>query len=208
MTSRTALTTRPASRIAVAILASSACLALAGCGQDGEQAQASVSSVAGQVTSAASNAVDAGKSATASFKSDAGLEASDTWVRAVPELGDQKMTGVFGKIKNGTDAEIQIVAVKSDTSAHTELHETVTENGQKVMRQVTGGFTIPAGATRVLEPGGDHVMLMNLAKPIPAGTTVTVTLTTKDGKTLEFTAAARPFTGEQERYAGDGHTSR
>ncbi len=75
------------------------------------------------------------------------------------------------------------------------------------MRQVSGGFAIPAGATRVLEPGGDHVMLMNLTNPIPAGTTVTVTLTTKDGKTLEFTAAARPFTGEQERYAGGGHSS-
>ncbi len=86
------MTSRTASRTALAILASCTCLVLAGCGQEGEQARATASQAASQVSTAASNAVDDAKTVTASLKSDAGLEASDTWVRAVPELGAEKMT--------------------------------------------------------------------------------------------------------------------
>ncbi len=189
------------SRIPASLLAATVCVLLAGCGSSGDEVKSSASEAGDNVSSAVSSAVDAGTSAAGSLKSDAGLEAGDAWARAVPDIAAMKMTGVFGKIKNTTDKDVRVVSATTDSSPMTELHETVSVDGQKVMREVDGGFTIAAGQTRELQPGGDHIMVMKMTKPIPAGTTVTVTLRTDDGKTLEFAAPAKPFSAEQENYA-------
>ena len=50
-------------------------------------------------------------------------------------------------------------------------------------------------------------MLMNLTKPVKPGDEVAVTLTFADGRTTQFTAVGKPFTGAQESYAPEGHMS-
>ena len=73
-----------------------------------------------------------------------------------------------------------------------ELHETVeNETGEMVMRQIEGGFTIPAGGSLALEPGGNHIMLMDLTSPLMAGDEVTFTLTFADDTTYEVTAPVK-----------------
>ncbi|MEP7161176.1 MAG: copper chaperone PCu(A)C [Dermatophilaceae bacterium] len=196
------------SRIPAALLAATVCVLLAGCGSNTDEVKASASQAGDAVSSAASKAVDAGTSAASSLTSDAGLEAGNAWARAVPDVAAMKMTGVFGNIKNTTDKDVRIVSATTDASTMTELHETVSVDGQKVMRKVDNGFTIAAGQTRDLEPGGDHIMVLQMTKPIPAGTTVTVTLRTSDGKTLEFAAPAKPFSAEQENYVTSSPSTR
>ena len=75
------------------------------------------------------------------------------------------------------------------------------KDGKMVMQAKQGGIVIKAKSTHALEPGGDHLMLMNLAKPVQAGDELTFTLTFADGRTQQFTAVAKPFTGAQESYA-------
>jgi periplasmic copper chaperone A len=48
--------------------------------------------------------------------------------------------------------------------------------GMMTMREVDE-IPIPAGATVILEPGGYHVMLLDLAEPLTVGDTIEVTLT-------------------------------
>ena len=59
-----------------------------------------------------------------------------------------------------------------------QLHETVqNESGQMVMREVEGGFVIPAHGSLELTPGGNHLMFMDLTAPLRAGDETTITLT-------------------------------
>ncbi len=54
-----------------------------------------------------------------------------------------------------------------------------------MMQEVEGGITIPADGQVVLEPGGLHVMLLELPEPLEEGETFDVTLTDDAGD--EFT---------------------
>lgn len=85
-----------------------------------------------------------------------------------------------------------------------ELHETVeNESGEMVMRQIEGGFVIPSDGDLSLEPGGNHIMMMDLTAPLVAGQNVTFTLTFSDDSVYEFTAPVKDYSGANETYEGD-----
>jgi copper(I)-binding protein len=125
----------------------------------------------------------------------------DPWVKSA-ETG---MSAAFGQIENTGDADVTVVSVATPASTMLELHETVeNETGEMVMREKDGGFTIPAGGALALEPGANHIMLMDLVEPVVAGDEVTFTLTFSDDSTLDFTAPAKDYAGADETYA-EGH---
>ena len=49
-------------------------------------------------------------------------------------------------------------------------------DGVMQMREIPGGLAIPADGSVSLKPGGYHVMLIDLKKPLKAGETVQLTL--------------------------------
>lgn len=124
----------------------------------------------------------------------------DAWVKtATPG----EMTAAFGTIENASAQDVTVVSVESSASPMIELHETVeNDSGQMVMREIEGGFTIPANDHLHLEPGGNHIMLMDLPKAIKAGEEVTFTLTFSDGSHLKFTTVAKDYAGANETYEG------
>jgi periplasmic copper chaperone A len=79
-----------------------------------------------------------------------------------------------------------------------ELHTMKHENGMMMMREVPG-FGLPAGQTMTLKPGGDHLMLIGIQKPLEAGQKIPATLVfEKAGKvsvTFTVTPAAAPAGG-------------
>ena len=86
-------------------------------------------------------------------------------------------------------------------------HEVVGEGMEnKTMQPKEGGITVPAGGSHELVPGGDHIMLMDLKRPLQPGEDVEVTVTFEDGSTLPVTAQIRDFPGAGEEYAGGGDT--
>lgn len=173
---------------------------LAGCGS-GDDAASSAGS-------AASSAVSSAASSMGSAASTVRPTITEAWAKAVETTtGKHPMTGVFGVIHNPGPAPLRISGGSSPAAGMVELHETVKDgNGQMTMRPVKGGFTVPAGGTLVLRPGGNHIMLMMLTAPVRAGTSVTVTLQTSAGE-LKVTAPARTFTGGQESYAPSASSS-
>src|SRR5699024_1810454 len=84
-----------------------------------------------------------------------------------------------------------------------ELHESVPGGGGMSMQEKEDGFVIPAGGELLLQPGGDHIMLMGLEDPITTGQQISVTLEFADGAEQEITVSARDFEGAEENYAGD-----
>ena len=69
------------------------------------------------------------------------------------------------------------VSVDTGVAMMAQLHEsTMGTDGQMAMQPVDG-VDLKAGVPFVLQPGGYHVMLMQLAKPLTLGTTVVLTVT-------------------------------
>jgi copper(I)-binding protein len=125
---------------------------------------------------------------------------ADPWVTSA----DEGMSAAFGELSNSSDQDITVVSAESDASSMLELHETVeNDSGEMVMREIDGGFVIPAGGSLTLEPGANHIMLMDLTAPLMAGEEATFTLTFSDGSTFEFTAPVKDYSGASENYEGD-----
>jgi len=76
------------------------------------------------------------------------------------------------------------------------------------MRQVAG-IDLPAGKAVELKPGGYHVMLIDLAKPIAAGDHVALTLIVEDAarqqRRIPVDAVARPLNATAAPAASHGH---
>lgn len=125
---------------------------------------------------------------------------SDTWVKAV----DGEMTAAFGVLDNSGDADATLVAASTPAAARVEIHEVVMgEGGEMVMQPKEGGVVVSAGSSVTLEPGGDHLMLMDVTGPIEPGDEVALTLEFADGSTLDVTATAKEFSGGNEEYTPD-----
>ncbi|MFO7250098.1 MAG: copper chaperone PCu(A)C [Actinomycetes bacterium] len=132
----------------------------------------------------------------------AALTVTDPWVKAA----DKGMTSAFATLVNNTDAEITVVSASSPAAGRVELHEVVEKDGEMAMQQKQGGFVVPARGSHTLQPGGDHLMLMDLTGKVRPGDEVAFTLTLADGSTVEFTAVAKEFAGGDEKYhEGESH---
>lgn len=118
---------------------------------------------------------------------------TDAWVRST--VAQQKATGLFAHISSAQGGKL--VAVSSPVAGIAEIHEMKMEGNVMKMRALPNGLDLPAGQTVKLEPGGYHVMLMELRQQVTEGQSVPVTLVIegKDGKsqTLQIKAAVRPL---------------
>lgn len=101
------------------------------------------------------------------------ITVSDGWVRATKGTSDTSMTGAFMRIRNTNDSQVTLVGAASEVAKTAEIHEMVMKDGAMVMQPVEGGLEILAGETAVLQPGGNHVMLMGLERTWPPGTRCT-----------------------------------
>src|SRR5690606_10572137 len=164
-----------------AALATAAALLLAGCG-----------------------APDGGGGGTAPAAGGGAVSVQDAWVKAVAE--EDGMTGVFGELVNDSAEEAAVTAAASPVAGRVELHEVAPgEDGDPVMQEKEDGFPVPANGSHLLEPGADHIMLMDLRQDLEAGTEVAVELEFADGSTAEFTAPVKEYEGANENYGGEGH---
>ncbi|WP_323741117.1 copper chaperone PCu(A)C [Microbacterium sp. VKM Ac-2870] len=138
---------------------------------------------------------------TTSAAAGASVTISDAWVKAA----DSGMSAAFGTLHNSSSADVTLTAATSPASSMLQLHETVADaSGAMVMKEKAGGFVIPAGGDLVLQPGGNHIMLMDLTAPLKAGAETTFTLTFSDGSATQFTAPVKDYSGANENYQGGG----
>lgn len=129
------------------------------------------------------------------------VEFVDGWVR-VSEYSDHVggMTGAFAEIQNSTDHDVTIVGGSAEVATMVEAHEVVMNNGKMMMQAKEGGIVIPAGKTITLEPGGLHIMLMGLKKPIAVGDQITLTIDLDGADDMTFTWPAKASAAGDEEY--------
>lgn len=125
-----------------------------------------------------------------SLAAQAQVQVDDPWVRAT--VAPQKATGAFMQLTSAKP--VRVVAASSPVAAVVEIHEMKMDGGVMKMRAVDA-LPLPAGQAVALAPGGYHVMLMGLKRPIKAGEAVPLTLTVEgDDKrrtSVEVKAMAR-----------------
>lgn len=129
------------------------------------------------------------------------LEITGAWARTSPAVATAG--AAYLEIANGTDVDDVLLeaSVDATVAARVELHETSAAPADGAMGDSAMGggamgdatttsmgapmmemrpveeIPVPAGETVVLEPGGFHIMLLDLAAPLEVGQTVELTLT-------------------------------
>ncbi len=110
----------------------------------------------------------------------ADIKIENAWVRA-PAPG-QQVVGGFMDITSPRDAKL--ISVSSNVAGTTELHEMRMKDGVMIMRPVQH-IVLPKGQTVKLEPGGLHIMLIDLKKPLKSGDKIDIRLKIKQGNKQE-----------------------
>jgi periplasmic copper chaperone A len=152
------------------------------------------------ITASLSGCASTGPTDTPSMASAVAFD--DQWANSA----DTGMAAVFGTFTNAGGHDAVIVSGESPAAARVEIHEVVHEAGASMtMRPKEGGIVVPAGGAAELEPGGDHLMLMDLSGPLQPGADVSITVTFEDGSTLPITAQIRDFAGGDENYSPGPH---
>lgn len=128
----------------------------------------------------------------------------DPWVRATTGTEDPSMTAAFMVIDNDGDAEVTVTGATSPVAGVVELHEMAVVDGETVMRATEDGFTLAPGRGQVLQPGGLHVMLMDLQTELAPGDEVALTLLLDDGTEVPVEAPVKEFTEEEGHYHEHG----
>ena len=107
------------------------------------------------------------------------VSVSEPWVRGT--VAGQKATGAYMGLKAASEA--RLVGAASPAAKVVEIHEMAMADGVMRMRAIDA-LPLPAGKPVELKPGGYHVMLIDLVKPLSPGEQVPITLTVvgADGK--------------------------
>lgn len=100
------------------------------------------------------------------------LSIDDVWARS-GQPG--QVSAAFMEIKNKGVAD-KIVSAHCDCAKATELHTMTMADGKMIMAQVPT-MEVPANGELKLKPGGYHIMLIGLNRPLVSGETLPIKVT-------------------------------
>jgi copper(I)-binding protein len=131
------------------------------------------------------------------------LVISTPWSRVTP-AGSQVAAGYVAITNKGLSAE-RLVSFTTELAGQPEVHEMTNEGGVMKMRPLSKGLVIPAGGTVKLEPGGYHLMLLKLKKPLTAGQRFKATLVFEKAGPVEVEFEVRAMGAGQQKGHGGHH---
>jgi hypothetical protein len=130
---------------------------------------------------------------------DGGVDVEGAWAR--PSAAGQTTGAVYFRLTSADDDRLLAATVPASVAGTAEVHEVVMADDAisgdatghdmsgddmgdmgdmgempMTMQELTDGLALPAGETITFEPGGYHVMLLDLVEPLDVGDEVEVTL--------------------------------
>jgi len=135
-----------------------------------------------------------------------GVQVVDAWARATAGNPGEN-TAIYAHITNhaGEDDVLTAVKVGEDIAAVAEVHEMIQQGDNMVMQQIEGGLPVAAGAEAALEPGGYHVMLMNVPSKLEVGQTFAATFVFEHAGEIEVQVEVREASATGSSTSGMGH---
>ena len=116
------------------------------------------------------------------------IKVMEPWSRPSPAMAGNGV--VYMTLMNEGGADDTLTSVETDAAEVAELHETKMENDVMKMSPVDK-VEIPAGGSAALEPGGLHVMLVNLQQELVAGEKIKLTLNFEKSEPITVEAEIR-----------------
>lgn len=107
-----------------------------------------------------------------------GVEVHDAWTRPAAQGGNGAVYFVIH-----SSAADELIRVSSEVAEAVEMHESKMNGDVMEMRQLQS-IPLGAGEEVLLEPGGLHVMLVNLERELKAGDEIEITLHFKNYQDL------------------------
>jgi copper(I)-binding protein len=95
--------------------------------------------------------------------------------RVNPTIPNMTVSSAYFDIVNHHEEAIRLDSVSSNISTHVKIHEHTMQAGLMTMQAVANGISIPAGETLSFQPGGYHLMIMNLKSTIKEGDLIELT---------------------------------
>ncbi len=117
------------------------------------------------------------------------VKAERAWARATPP---QQRTS-SGYVVLTSPVDDVLLSASSPVVGHAELHEMKMERGAMQMRELSAGVRLPQGERVGLMPGGYHIMLMDLRRPLVAGQTIPLELRFKRSPPLQLEFQVLPI---------------
>jgi copper(I)-binding protein len=130
------------------------------------------------------------------------LEISGAFSRAT--LPNAPVGAGYLTITNRGTADDTLVSATSPVAGVTQIHEMKMEGDVMKMNEVEGGLVIPAGQSLTLEPGGFHIMFMELKQAFVEGSMVPVTLTFANAGTVEVELMVGPINADEPSHDMSG----
>ena len=97
------------------------------------------------------------------------------WLARMGTIPGAQVGAAYLEISNSGKAADRVVGVSTPAAERVELHVQMREGDILKMREVQG-FEVPARQRLTLRPGGSHLMLVGLRKPLVAGERIPLTL--------------------------------
>lgn len=128
--------------------------------------------------------------ATAHEYSAKSVTASHPWARATPPGATVGAAYVsISASKAGADT---LIAARAAVAGRVEIHTHKHEDGIMKMQQIER-LPVAAGTSVVLKPSGDHIMLMDLKKPLVEGDLLAMTLVFEKAGEITVEATVEPI---------------
>lgn len=123
------------------------------------------------------------------------------WARATPP--GVNVGAAYAVISNRGAAD-RLVAVESTLSEQVEIHNSSQQAGRMQMRPVAE-VDVPAGGRVVFEPGGSHLMLIDLKRPLRQGELLSMTFVFANAGRLTVQLPVAPIGSTQAPTSAHDH---
>lgn len=110
-------------------------------------------------------------------------------------LPNGDVAGMFGEVVNAGSEAVKLTGGSAAGVGMVQVHEYIKQGSKDVMQEVPGGLEVPAGGSVQLQPGGYHVMMMDVTADWQVGDSVPVTLTLSDGSSVSVNATVKQREG-------------
>lgn len=122
------------------------------------------------------------------------IDVSGVFSRAT--LPNAPVAGGFLTLANTGTSDDRLISASAPIAAIVQLHEMTMDGDIMKMRELPDGIVVPAGQTVTLQPGGLHLMFMQLREPLVEGTTIPLTLTFERAGTITVDMGVAGFAAD------------
>jgi periplasmic copper chaperone A len=137
------------------------------------------------------------------FAQSSSIQVEKPWARATPGGATTGVT--YMTINNKSNVADRLNAVSSDVAKTLQIHEMKVVDGVMKMHEISGGLPVPAGGSVALKPGGYHVMLIGLNKPLKAGENFPLTLVFEKAGKVSIEVPVQSIGAMHNDMPGMGH---